>query len=153
MIKRVGYCLYVHKSNIKELRTKLTDDMNIMLDSVIHCVEVELDVPYHIIKVDTKNQKISVIECFDWDKYEEPTVGNSYCFDCNTMRYSMKKGGTKVYHHKWMFVSDDYKGFNLRSNRTRTDLLNTIPEFVNNKSRIGNLDYWLEFLKKYGLHR
>ena len=78
MIKKVGYCLYVHKSNIEELRRKLNEDMNKMLDSVIHCVEIELDVPYHIIKVDTNKQKISVIECFDWDKYEEPTVGMSY---------------------------------------------------------------------------
>ena len=150
MIKRVGYCLYVHKSNIKELRTKLTDDMNIMLDSVIHCVEVELDVPYHIIKVDTKNQKISVIECFDWDKYEEPTVGNSYCFDCNTMRYSMKKGGTKVYHHKWMFVSDDYNGFDIEeSKRWSEKWQSVLPKEV--KSRIGYKKYWDEYLKQYNL--
>ena len=60
MIKKVGYCLYVHKSNIEELRRKLNEDMNKMLDTVIHCVEIELDVPYHIIKVDTHPKRTTL---------------------------------------------------------------------------------------------
>ena len=66
MLKRVGYNLYAHKSNIVELKSKLTKEMCIYLDSVIACMEKEIDAPYHIIKVDTKNKKISLIECFDW---------------------------------------------------------------------------------------
>ena len=31
MLKRVGYNLYAHKSNIKELRSKLTEEMNVQL--------------------------------------------------------------------------------------------------------------------------
>jgi hypothetical protein len=153
MLKRVGYNLYAHKSNIEELRSKLTEEMNVYLDSVIMCMEKEIDAPYHIIKVDTKGKKISLIECFDWDKHYEPVVGDSYCFDTKTGLYSMKKGGTKVYHHRWMFVSDTYKGFNLEKSKQRTWLLWDIPEFQENKNRVGSLQYWEKFLKKYSLDK
>lgn len=153
MLKRVGYNLYAHKSNIVELKSKLTKEMCIYLDSVIACMEKEIDAPYHIIKVDTKNKKISLIECFDWDKYYEPIVGNSYCFDTFTGLYTMKKGGTKVYHHRWMFVSENYKGFDLEKSKQRTWMLWDIPEFQENKNRVGSLQYWEEFLKKYNLDK
>ena len=153
LIKRVGYNLYAHKSNIAELMSKLSKEMCIMLGSVIACMETEIDAPYHIIKVDTKNEKISLIECSDWDKHYEPIVGNSYCFDCKTMAYSMRKGGTKVYHHRWMFVSETYDGFDLEKSKQRTWLLWDIPEFQECKNNVGSLKYWEEFLKKYKLEK
>ena len=153
MIKRVGYNLYAHKSNIAELKSKLSERLIGYLDAVIICMEKEIDAPYHIIKVDTKGEKISLIECFDWDKHYEPIVGDSYCFDISKGTYSMKKGGTKVYHHRWMFVSENYKGFDLEKSKQRTWMLWDIPEFQECKNKVGSLKYWEEFLKKYKLHK
>lgn len=153
MIKRVGYNLYAHKSNLEELRSKLSNEMKGFLNAVLITVEHDLDIPYHIVKVDTKKKRVSVIECPTWNKYYEPIVGDSYCFNMETIAYSMKKGGNKVYHHRWMFVSENYKGFDIKKSQERTWELWDNPEFQENKNRVGNLDYWLDFLKRYKMCR
>jgi hypothetical protein len=47
-----------------------------------------------------------------------------------------------IYHHKWLFVDDDYDGFNLEVSRRRSETWTQIPDIDN--SRIGRRSYWLE---------
>lgn len=148
-MKRVGTCIYVHKSNIEELMQKL-DDINLKsLLTVLDFHNENLDFEYDIVKVNTKNGNVSLIASPTWDILNEPIVGDSMCF--NKGSFKVVSGGTKVYHHKWQFVSSGYSGFNIKSSKCRSKEWESIPEIVQNKSKIGNKDYWYAMLKKYNI--
>ena len=56
-----------------------------------------------------------------------------------------------MYHHKWSFVSPQYKGFDYEAEKQRALFLDTLPAVRANKSRIGNRDFWLELLARHNI--
>lgn len=153
MIKRVGYAIYAHKSNIFELLQEIENSEDVYRVVRI-CADFKLN--YDIIKYDKSTHNVSLIECPTWDILNEPIVGDSYCFSnnycfVNTTQYKKIKGGTKVYHNKWQFVSEDYKGFDIEEAKERTKLWNSIPNIKSMKSKIGNVDFWYALLLKNGI--
>lgn len=149
MIKKVGKSLYAHKSNLKELLLNLDENQQKNLLNLLK-FNGHLCIQYDIIKYNQETNKISLIECNTWEVLYEPIVGDSYCFSSDNS-YKIIRGGTKVYHNKWQFVSEDYTGFDIKIAKNRTKEWENIPEIVKNKSRIGNKKYWYEILQKYGL--
>lgn len=146
MIKRVGYNFYVHKSNMFELYYKLEiEDRNILMN-----VLKSSNYDYDIIKYDKKTKNVSLIECETWNKLNEPIVGDSHCYRIDGT-ISLVKGGTKVYHNKWQFVSNDYVGFSLEESKRRTKEWNKINGIKLLKSKIGNKDFWYKLLYDNGL--
>ena len=143
-MKKVGTAMYVHKSNIDELLSKLTTSEKNRIKKIIS----DFDKEYAIIKYD--KGKLSLIESNNWDTVNEPDVGNSYCFDSSAISsnvYKTIKASGKIYHNKWMFVSESYKGFDINKAKERTKLWNSIPDIKSHKSRIGNKSYWEKLLK------
>lgn len=112
-----------------------------------------------IVKVDVKNNKVSFIKSPDWDTAREPLVGDAYMIDLNenaplrkrTVKITKSKG--QIYHHKWMFVADDYQGFDIEESKKWSEKWQSvIPAERGIKSRIGYKKYWDEYLKEYGLN-
>ena len=149
-MKRVGTCLYVHKSNIKELIEKLSSENLNILENVLNFHKENLDFIFDIVKINIKNGNVSLIASPTWDILNEPIVEDSLCFKSDGT-FKVIKGGTKLYHHKWQFVSEDYKGFNVNQSKQRSKEWGSIPEINSNKSKIGNKDYWYTLLKKYNI--
>lgn len=145
-MKKVMKSLYVHKSNIDELLSNVPNDVADRIKNIIK----NFDKPYAIVKYDSITGNISLIDSPDWDEVNEPTVGDSYTFKPDGS-VAYRKGGTQVYHNKWMFVSPDYKGFDIEKAKQRTKEWNSIPDIKDHKSRIGYKSYWHEYLKKNGL--
>lgn len=146
MIKRVGYNFYVHKSNLFELYSKLElEDRNILMNILNNS-----NYRYDIIKYDRKTKNVSLIECRTWDVLNEPIVGDSHCYRMNGT-VSLIKGGSKVYHNKWQFVSSDYKGFDIEESKSRTKEWHNIKDIKLLKSKIGNKDFWYKLLLENGL--
>lgn len=148
MLKRVGYSIYAHRSNISELMSNLELEEQEIVKDVL---QKQKKIPYEIIKFNRHTKSVSLIECDTWNTLNEPIVGNSYCFNIGQSVPKIIKGGTKVYHNKWQFVSKSYTGFDIEQAKERTKIWNSIPEIKANKSRIGNIDYWYAILKKYSL--
>lgn len=141
MIKQVGYNFYVHKSNIFELYSKLDiEDRNILINVLKGSNYI-----YDVIKYDKKTKNVSLIECKTWDILNEPIVGDSHCYRIDGT-ISLVKGGTKVYHNKWQFVSNDYVGFSVEESKRRTKEWNKINGIKLLKSKIGNKDFWYKLL-------
>lgn len=152
-MKKVVNCYYVHKSNIDELYDKLP---SFIISAVKATFQEGVELygfGFDIVKVDVKRKTVSLIECPTFNILEEPIVGDSYCYNIDTDTWKVILGGSKVYHHKWQFVGPDYKGFDIYASKRRSEILNSIQEFKENKSRIGNFDYWCDFLKRNGLSR
>ncbi len=150
MYKKVGFAYYVHKSNLAELFSivKIEDREHII--RVMDLAKMYLLIDFDIVKFDSKTKNVSLIECPTWNTLNEPIVGDSYCFHLD-YSYKVIKGGTKVYHNKWQFVSDGYNGFDVEYAKERTKLWNNIPNIKNYKSKIGNKDFWYSLLEEYNL--
>lgn len=152
MIKKVADAGYAHKSNARELCEKMVpfeiqDDFRRFLDMA------EKVFPYDIIKYQKEN--ITLITSPDWDSANEPTVGicrrwkAGMWFDGNCLNYKEMRNFKQVYHNKWQFVADNYKGFDIQAAKDRTAAWNAVPCI--DRKRIGYKNYWLDFLKNNGL--
>lgn len=158
-MKKIGGCIYMHIS----MRTKVDEKIKNMIadaERVFRKVIGMKDfVEVEIVKVDVKNNKVSFIKSPDWDTAREPLVGDAYMIDLNenaplrkrTVKITKSKG--QIYHHKWMFVADDYQGFDIEESKKWSEKWQSvIPAERGIKSRIGYKKYWDEYLKEYGLN-
>lgn len=145
-MKNIGGCLYAHKSAIDEFNSYHQVIINKALQ---HLPDTFFD--YEIIKLNTKENYVSFIKSYDWDTVNEPTVGDSCKIDSNST-VKITKGSGKIYHHKWQFVKDNYKGFNVQQSKERSILWESIiPHTKEIKSRIQSRKYWNEILEQYKL--
>lgn len=157
-MKKIGGCIYMHismRTNVEEKIKNMIEDAEKVFRKVIGIkdfMEVE------IVKIDVKNNKVSFIKSPDWDTAREPLVGDAYMIDLNedaplrkrTVKITKSKG--QIYHHKWMFVADDYQGFDIEESKKWSEKWQSvIPAEKGIKSRIGYKKYWDEYLKEYGL--
>lgn len=157
-MKKIGGCIYMHismRTNVEEKIKSMIEDAEKVFRKVIGIkdfMEVE------IVKIDVKNNKVSFIKSPDWDTAREPLVGDAYMIDLNedaplrkrTVKITKSKG--QIYHHKWMFVADDYQGFDIEESKKWSEKWQSvIPAEKGIKSRIGYKKYWDEYLKEYGL--
>ena len=149
-MKKVGYAFYVHKSNLNELFNIVSEEERNHIVYVIDIAKLYLFLEFDIVKYDRKTGNVSLISCPTWDDVNEPIVGDSYCFNSD-LSYKVIKGGTKVYHNKWQFVSPNYTGFDVEESKKRTKEWNSIPNIKSMKSKIGNVDFWHNLLREYNL--
>ena len=150
-MKKVGYAMYVHHSSFPELITAL-HKKNIDTSRIVKVsYEARNILPgFQIIKYNQKNGNISFIKSPDWDTANEPTVGDSICIRKDG-KITHRKGGKRVYHNKWQFVSEEYKGFDIEKSKTRTKLWHSIPNIKEKKKYIGMKDYWYKLLMKHNI--
>jgi len=53
---------------------------------------------------------------------------------------SLQSSDPYIYHHKWLFVADDYGGFDVDESKRRSLAWMSLPDI--DKSRIGRKSYW-----------
>lgn len=138
--KHIGGFLYIHKDYINELPEPVIaviDMCKVQLRKSGFCEEAD---GYNIIKVSTADKKISFIECKDFDYDDEPTIGNYITLGSETSFKCIKRNSNSIYHHKWLFVKDDYTGFDVEESFQRSKKWIALPSI--NYSRIGSKSYW-----------
>jgi hypothetical protein len=94
-----------------------------------------------IIKHDRNHGTVSLIKCFDFDGLEEPIIQMVWT-DLRQINYTYYTGA--IYHHKWMMVGDDYRGFDMEASKRRSERIKQVmfenPGIAPNQ--IGNQVYW-----------
>lgn len=133
--KRMGHDLYVHKS---QEYTLPQDELN---KAKSHLPK---DHDYAIVKHNKKTGDFSFIKSHDWDSADEPTVGHSIKVSSDGgVKHTKQKSDPQIYHHKWQFVGDDYKGFDVDKSKERSKHWKSVVG-VNKEvsSRIGTKSYW-----------
>lgn len=153
MAKIVGSCIYVHKSNVVDLLRRIdnSDYVECYLDWFMNELN-NMEVNYEVIKYDKTNNKLSLIDSPDWIVSYEPKVGDSWVLNLNTLKWKhipKRRKNPQIYHSKELFVSDDYKGFDIEKAKERTKLWKSLPNL--DTKRIGNYDFWVEFLNANGM--
>ena len=144
MPKKIGSNIYLHVTAVEigSEAHKLVVEASKYIPSVFNPV---------ILKINQKGKEVSFIACDDWDENPEPIVGDSYKVNVDTGKVTYRKAREKnpqIYHHKWMFVNEDYTGFDMEESKARSEAWQNLDiEF--DKKKIGNLDYWKEHVLKY----
>ena len=149
--KKVGSCIYVHKSNIQELLDVLPDDA--YKGDILYWYNFRKQkgtASYEVIKYDTKKHKLSFIDSPDWFSANEPTVGNYTCWDFDKETAVHRSGGTQVYHSKELFMADDTDLIDIQKAKERTKLWQSLIK-KEEKKLIGNKNYWKQFCEKHGI--
>ena len=140
-MKTVIHTKYVHYTAVGELEPSEVQAVAKALD----CIPKYF--PYSVIRV-SADGTVSFTHSPNWDTANEPDVGNSYLVSPDgTAVHKLARG--QIYHHKWQFVSEDYKGFDIEQSKLRSVVVNRISVGV--KTRIGYKNFWLNLLAKHGV--
>lgn len=143
--KKIGSTLYIHKSAVHVV----SDSMKKIIEKGLKWIPS--DFAYEIIKVNVSGQEVSFIASNDWNTSSEPIVGNSYKVNLLKGVLSFSKGrerNPQIYHHKWMFVLDDYDGFDVETSKKRSEEWEN-SGLVFERKKIGNFDYWNEHVLRF----
>lgn len=132
--KKIGNSIYVHRSyehrfpNVLKARDRINTDF----------------FKYDVIKINNNNGNVSFIKCYGWYDLDEPIVGEILIVDKDGIVKSLRMGKDPwIYHHKWMMVDDDYEGFDVEKSKQRSKQWESLNP---DKSRIGKLSYWEEYI-------
>jgi len=98
---------------------------------------------YTVVKYRQSDGAVTFIECPDFDSAPEPTVGRTCLVRPDgTTALRQALADPYIYHHKWLFVDDDYQGFDIDESRRRSAVWMQIPNI--DYSRVGRRSYWQE---------
>jgi hypothetical protein len=124
--KEIGGAVYVHRryehvfgSACQEARKWLPSDFR-----------------YTVVKLNVATRAFSFIQVDDFDSAPEPTIGTVIAVKPDgSCRRIEPPSDPYIYHHKWLFVADDYDGFDVEESQARSGAWLALPEV--DKSRIG----------------
>lgn len=131
--KEIGGAVYVHRS-YEEL-----------LGDVLKRAKANLpgDIEYTVVKFNYQTLAISFVQCDDFDSASEPTVGDIVTVGAEgTIRRRSQPSDPEIYHHKWLFVADDYTGFDVQQSAHRSAAWLQLDDV--DRQRIGRKSYWEE---------
>lgn len=93
---------------------------------------------FNVIKAAKDGSAYTFFNSPDFDTADEPVAGE---YVRVTAEGSAKPGKTgSIWHHKWLWVGDDYKGFDVEKSKARSRAWLSLPDIDFN--RIGNKAFW-----------
>ena len=133
--KSIGGSLYFHKDYINDIPIVDKKLIQKLID------QLPKDFKFNIIKYPEKpGENISFINSPDFDTNPEPIITDLYIYKDNKLTYIPERDKKQIYHHKWLFVKDDYNGFDIEESKERSAKWLALPNI--DFSRIGYQDYW-----------
>lgn len=137
--KDIGGSLYLHKNYVKGIIPD--DQLKAALEALIK------DYPgfdYNVVRWDYKKGSIAFYNSPDFDTSHEPVAGEIFTVSTNVE--IRKKTEKRIWHHKWLWVKDNYRGFDVRKSIERSKEWLAVPDI--DFARIGNVQFWDDFLRK-----
>lgn len=135
--KKMGHDLYVHKDYVAQ--TPIPPEALKVAVS-----KLPKDYDYTAVKYNKSDGAFSFIQSPDFDTADEPTVGTSLkVSSAGDVKRTNPPSDPWIWHNKWMWVGDDYKGFDIDKAKARSkqwkDVVG-VDKAVS--SRIGKKSYW-----------
>ena len=139
--KEIGGDIYFHKNYADKIVP-----MDILSNAKQILQQKYPDFQYNCMRYSPKTGAVSFQECPDFDTAREPKVGDYITVMSDG---TVKTGHSEyIFHHKWLWVSDDYTGFDVNQSwEWSRQWLNTLQE-TSDGNGIGR---WNAQLNKYGL--
>lgn len=148
--KRIGGNLWLHKSYADE----------VINQDLFRGAESKLPdwFDYDVIRVSRDQSEICFICSPDFDSSNEPLVSDSFKVKVIEGREAKILSHTKlqkdplIYHHKWIFVKDDYSGFSVSDSKKRSlEWKIALGVSRSLSSKIGRMSFWDSWLNKNSL--
>lgn len=141
--KEIGGKIYFHKLYRREI---IPDDEWDYAVSVLE--ENYPNFRYNCIRYDPVATTISFQQAPDFNTASEPVVGDYVTVNCRTGKLSSGHSNS-IWHHKWLWVKDDYTGFDVDDSFEWSRLwLSQLPEPADGSNRTN----WFRQLNKYNIH-
>lgn len=142
----MGHDLYIHKDYVDQ--TNIPKDVLDNAKSILSTNHPEHN--YTIVKHNKVTNNISFLHSPDWDIEHEPHIKDSVLVKpTGESTYSKPKKDPQIYHQKWTFVGDDYKGFDVERSKKRTkDYMKAVQKVKDStgdpsvSKKIGYKSYW-----------
>lgn len=133
--KEIGGAAYVHRSYMEVLPSIASTCLSLLNG----------EAEYTIVKYAEKAETVSFIQSPDFNVANEPEVGDliTVTFDGKVTRRK-RLPDPYIYHHKWLFVKDEYPGFDVEESRQRS--LSWLLLDGVDKKRIGRRSYWEKYV-------
>ena len=129
--KEIGGALYVHRS----YEGLLPEPVKIAAKNL------PTDFDYDVVKFVEKESCVSFVVCPDFDSADEPIVGDIVRLALNgSQQFFRQQADPFIYHHKWLFVMDDYAGFDVRKSKSRSITWLGLHDV--DVKRIGRRSFW-----------
>jgi len=129
--KSIGGAVYVHR----QYEHVLGDALRTAKKSLPSGFE------YTVVKHNEINGNLSFIHCPDFDTADEPATGDyAVVHPDGVVKLHPALADPYIYHHKWLFVAEDYEGFDLEASVRRSIAWMSLPDV--DKSLIGRASYW-----------
>lgn len=129
--KLIGGSLYLHRNYVQDLPSDISNK--------VAQAEQSLDgFKYNTLKIGINDNRVTFMNATDFDTSPEPTVGEFVVVDLDND--TSKTGNSNaIWHHKWLWVKDDYRGFDIDDSFERSaKYLKMDIDF----KRIGNKKFW-----------
>lgn len=131
--KDIGGCVYVHRTYESELGDNVDEAKKHLPDGFA----------YTVVKLNSKDGTVSFIRCSGFDEQDEPEIEDVVTVRSDGEVLQRKQPSDRyIYHHKWLFVRDDYEGFNVEASKERSRRILDLADV--NHRRIGKKSYWEE---------
>jgi DNA phosphorothioation-associated putative methyltransferase len=131
--KEIGYAVYVHR--VYEDRLGPTVEW-----AKRHLPE---HYEYSVVKLNQRNDAVSFIQCPGFNVEHEPAI--TAIIVVNATGQAQRRttpADPYIYHHKWLFVDDDYQGFDVAESKARSEQWIALGNV--DRSRIGRRSFWEE---------
>ena len=140
--------LYFHKIYLEEVIAKVASpDVAYHVIEVVNQVSNDLNFDFNCIRFNLRKFEIALVESPDFDDAREPVVGKMVVIHSDGST-SETHSYNQIWHHKWMFVSDDYQGFDVAESwKWSRTWLSELFE----KADGSNLANWERQLQRYNL--
>jgi DNA phosphorothioation-associated putative methyltransferase len=128
--KRIGGAVYVHRQYEDVLGEAMIAAKKKLPDGF----------EYTVIKHNEINGNFSFIYCNDFDTVHEPSTGKFAVVNSDgTLKTHAALADPYIYHHKWLFVAEEYDGFDISKSRERSLAWLSLPDVK--MSLIGRASY------------
>jgi hypothetical protein len=129
--KEIGGAVYVHR--------RYERVFGLPLEEARRCLPP--DFQYTVVKLNLANKSFSFVEVVDFDAAPEPTIGTVIAVGADGSCQRMQPPSDPfIYHHKWLFVADDYDGFDVAESKARSRAWMALTDI--DRTRIGKKSYW-----------
>ena len=146
--KSIGGCVYFHHNYLNEMLGVLNIDPKnrmCLLPGMFNTLAAHPNFKFNIVKYNPKKQTFTFINSPDFDTANEPVIAEYVRINYTNAltKYFPPKKKPQIYHHKWMFVKDDYTGFDVAAAKQRSEHIDQfMKKWKINRSKIGSQEYW-----------
>ena len=132
--KRIGYRIYVHRQYEHNVPKDILNRAKKFAGNLIK--------GYTCVRYDGKDQSVAFQFSSGFDTEDEPTLGKTVLIKADgSIKITPRRANPLIWHHKWMWVADNYQGFDVEASKARSELWK--PHVTKEeKVKIGNQEYW-----------